>query len=80
MNGREEYVSASWLRKKVDFEDLEYEITKDDIDRFKDQMLEGDEIWRFSSGSSSWQNLAGRAGYALVRDGKAIDGVVSVMN
>ena len=44
------------------------------------QMQEGDELWEFSSSSDSWQHLAGRAGIALVRDGKVVDSIVTLMN
>ena len=40
----------------------------------------GDEIWEFSSGDSSWQNLAGRAGVALVRGGEVIASVLTRMS
>jgi hypothetical protein len=46
----------------------------------KSQMLDGDEIWEFSSSADSWNHLAGRAGFALVRNGKAIDCIVTIMN
>lgn len=40
----------------------------------------GDEIWEFASGDRSWQNLAGRAGVALVRGGEVVATVVTRMN
>jgi len=43
-------------------------------------MMPGDEIWTFSSPPESWQDLAGRAGVALVRDGIPIRVVVTMMN
>jgi hypothetical protein len=44
------------------------------------QMAPGDEIWAFSSSPASWACLAGRAGIALVRDGKIVDSILSVMS
>ncbi len=43
-------------------------------------MMPGDEIWTFSSPPESWENLAGQAGVALVRDGVPIRTVVTMMN
>jgi len=44
------------------------------------QRQPGDEIWEFSSSDGSWQNLAGRAGVALVRGGEVIASVLTRMN
>lgn len=38
-----------------------------------------DEVWKFITSKRSWQHLAGRAGYALVRDGVMICDIVIVM-
>jgi hypothetical protein len=43
-------------------------------------MLPGDEIWEFSSPPELWHKLMGRAGIALVRDGRSIACVVTTMN
>ena len=34
--------------------------------------LPTDEVWNYRSDDKSWENLAGRSGYALVRDGVEI--------
>jgi hypothetical protein len=39
-----------------------------------------DELWTFSSPPRTWEDLAGRAGVALVRDGKAIKVIVTKLN
>jgi len=44
------------------------------------QMLPEDELWRFRSPPNSWANKAGRAGYAIVRDGVVIDSLVTLLN
>jgi hypothetical protein len=44
------------------------------------QMAPGDEIWKFSSSPESWACLAGRAGIALVRDGKIVDSITLVVS
>ena len=46
----------------------------------KGEMRPGDELWTFSSPPKSWEDLAGRAGIALVRDGKPVSLLVSAMN
>jgi hypothetical protein len=44
------------------------------------QMLDGDELWEFVSPENTWQNLCGRAGIALVRDGEVIYVLITRMN
>ena len=40
----------------------------------------GDELWTFSSSEGSWRALAGRAGYAIVRDGEVVKTYVTCMS
>jgi hypothetical protein len=47
---------------------------------FKRGIQPGDKIYDFASSPESWRNLAGRAGYVLVRDGKPVDTFVTLMN
>ena len=49
-------------------------------EEFKAAMLPGDELWAFASPAELWEDLAGRAGFALVRDGVPIKIIVTVMN
>jgi hypothetical protein len=44
------------------------------------EMQDGDELWEFSSPPESWQNLAGRAGVALIRRGEVVRSIVTTMN
>jgi hypothetical protein len=53
---------------------------KRDWDRIKLRMLPDDELWTFNSPPETWQALAGRMGVALIRDGRAIDHAITVMN
>jgi len=46
----------------------------------KADMQPNDELWTFSSPPRTWEDLAGRAGIALVRDGQAIDVIVTMLN
>jgi hypothetical protein len=41
--------------------------------------LPTDEVWKFTTSSKSWQYLAGRTGYALVRDGVVICNTTTAM-
>ena len=47
---------------------------------FVSQMLPGDELWRFRSPDQTWANLAGRAGYAIVRNGTVVHSLVTLLN
>ncbi len=44
------------------------------------KMLEGDELWEFSSPPETWENMMGRAGIALIRDGRIVDWIITVVN
>jgi hypothetical protein len=44
------------------------------------QVMEGDELWEYSSPPWTWSNMAGRAGYALVRGGKVVGEICTRMN
>jgi hypothetical protein len=56
--------------------------TRDDVD-FTDMVIRrqpGDELWSFSSPPSSWGLMMGTSGIALVRNGRVIADVVTMMN
>ena len=44
------------------------------------EMRAGDELWTFSTSQESWDNRAGRGGVSLVRNGKEISYIVTMMN
>jgi len=46
----------------------------------KAEIKPGDELWNFSSSTESWQQLAGRMGVALLRDGKVIQVLITEIN
>ncbi len=48
--------------------------------RFKSQIKPGDKIFAFESSQESWEHLAGRAGYELVRDEEVIASIITRMN
>jgi hypothetical protein len=84
-----DFVPSEWLLGCVDMDEIEsewidkpgpYGISREGWDQLKSQMQGGDEIRPFNSPPDDWINKAGRTGYALVRNGRAIDGVVTMMN
>ncbi|MGH9351358.1 MAG: hypothetical protein ACRD2G_04230 [Terriglobia bacterium] len=42
--------------------------------------LPEDQVWRFTTSEESWRHLAGRSGYALVRNGVVVCDLVAVMS
>lgn len=49
-----------------------------DWDEFVNKFQDGDEIWEFDSGG--WGQLAGRRGYAIVRDNKVVTAFCAFLN
>lgn len=47
---------------------------------FKGMIQPGDELWEFCSDKRSWQQMAGRAGYCIVRNGEIVSALCSKMN
>jgi hypothetical protein len=48
--------------------------------RYASQMKDGDELWTWASPQSTWEDLAGRAGFAIVRDGEPVEYWMTIMN
>ena len=66
-----------WLTTRIGIEDIDRaEVGKNIMAR----LTERDELWEFSSPADHWENLAGRAGVALIRDGRSIAHVITMMN
>jgi hypothetical protein len=49
-------------------------------EQLKAGMQPGDELWTFTSSPASWRALAGSAGIAMVRDGRIVATIVTMMN
>lgn len=47
---------------------------------FIENLQEGDEIWTFRSPDEDWDNLCGRAGDAILRDGEIVYVQVTELN
>jgi hypothetical protein len=89
MSGDESVIPKSWLQRRRTVEEVESESAHDGVpfgcmnekwSAIRLKMIDGDKIWEFCSSPESWQHLAGRAGFALVRRGIAVDCIVTVLN
>ncbi len=58
--------------RRTDCPQLPFCFGNDVWEEFKALVQDGDEIYFFSSDPASWQGLAGREGYVLVRQGELI--------
>jgi hypothetical protein len=87
----EDVIPKDWLRDKLSLEQAEADNTpagggvpfnkqNDRWERLKASLQAGDQVWAFSSSHKSWENLAGRAGVAVVRNGRVVDCIVTIMN
>jgi hypothetical protein len=79
-------ISADWLDAAVSVEQVDADLGAPDSgvraewEKLKAEMQPGDLLVHFASPVESWERLAGRAGIALVRDGKVINAIVTMMN
>ena len=78
-----------FLQSEVPIETVTQELTPTDdtVTKFKlesriflDNIKEGDIIRSFCSPTSSWEQLAGRKGYTIVRDGHPVAAIVTMLN
>lgn len=51
-----------------------------ELEQFTGKIQKDDRIYFFSSPEHSWITLAGRAGYALVRNGEVIDYLITTLS
>jgi hypothetical protein len=81
-------ISKEWLRQKTSVAELEAGFARQPpADRWLKgwqelvaAMQPGDELWEYCSPPPSWQKLAGEAGYAVVRGGRVVDNIITLMN
>ncbi|MDD5542003.1 MAG: hypothetical protein PHX83_02420 [Acidobacteriia bacterium] len=78
-----------WLTQKTTIEEQEakrqYEgktfgLMHTEWERFKSKIIDGDELWEFSSPPETWERLAGREGLSIVRHGEVIHSIVTAMS
>ena len=89
-------IPKGWLQKKTTIEKAEQDHLVTDKrlgpkpvpfgfinarwEKFKAGIRTGDELWEFKSSDESWEKLAGRAGFCIVREGRVIDAIITYMN
>lgn len=85
----ENILAKEWLGNSISVRHAEEDNMVDDIpfgsqfaewEVFKAAMIEGDEIWEFTGPPESGERLAGKIGYALVRQEKIVKCLVIQMN
>ena len=65
-------IPMAWLTRKLDDEECtEWRI------KFYVRIIKGDELWEFDSPAELWEDLAGSAGIALVREGEVVDSIIT---
>ena len=71
-----------WLTKLIGIEDIDRAKVgkKGGWSDIIARLTERDELWEFSSPADHWENLAGQAGVALIREGRSIAHVITMMN
>jgi hypothetical protein len=82
------YPPIEWLIKRISVDDLGLGDMSSasgsrhaaEWSRLLARFTEGDELWEFSSPRKDWERLIGRKGVALVRDGRPIAHIVTLMN
>jgi hypothetical protein len=79
IKSKRSFPPIEWLEKRVDIDEIGAG-SSGDWNRLKMFLTERDELWTFSSPPDYWAGLAGRAGVALVRNGRPIAHVITVMN
>ena len=82
-----EEIEAAWfkelpelLKGRPDLPQAPFGFVNDRWEQFKAQLREGDDLVRFCTDRSSWKNLAGREGVAILRLGCVADTFVITMN
>lgn len=81
-------ILKEWLQRKTTVADVEAGFAQEppvgrwleDWKALVSGMHLGDELWEYCSPLESWQHLAGRAGYAVVRKCEVVDEIITMMN
>ena len=66
-----------WLAAQLNPEEA---ATSGHIDKLKLLMLPGDQLWSYSSPPETWNHIMGRRGIALLRNGRTIGQILTLMN
>jgi hypothetical protein len=81
-------IPKEWLQRPISVADVEARLAQNPpVDGWLEDwrtlvaaMRPGDDLWEYRSSPESWQHVAGRAGYAVVREGEVVDGILTMMN
>ena len=86
MHEREDWIPLEWLLGETLVEEVEADFQHssehwhNEWREFISQMQPGDQLRHFFSSEESWLLMAGRAGYAIVRQGKVVDAFITILN
>lgn len=87
MREREDWIPREWLGGKASVEQIEAVQLQGCSDRYRvewrsfiSQMQPGDQLRCFSSPEKLWRLMAGRAGYAIVRQDEVVDSFVVILS
>jgi hypothetical protein len=82
-------IPRQWLDQEISVEQAEAKNMVDGIPfganssawkRLKDSLQDGGRLWTYCSSYESFKALAGRCGLAVVRDGRVVMQLVTIMN
>lgn len=74
------YDDIRQIQKEFNIPDERYNMVRIKIDNFLDLMKDGDELWKFDSGRTSFVRLCGRKGYSIVRNGDVVESYITWMS
>lgn len=82
----EDWIPREWLGSETSVEEVEADFQDfgehwhDEWRSFISQMQPADQLRHFFSPNESWLLMAGRAGYAIVRQGEVVDAFITILS
>jgi hypothetical protein len=87
----EDRIPKDWLQEKLSLQQAAAANTRPEggvpfggqnerWERLKASLQSGDQIWTFYSPPVTWEHCAGRSGVAVVREGRVVDCLITMMN
>ena len=87
MRAPEDWIPREWLGSETSAEQIEAEelpgrskLYLAEWREFISKMQPGDQLRHFFSPNESWLLMAGRAGYAIVRQGEVVDAFITILS
>jgi hypothetical protein len=86
MRESEDWIPREWLGSETSVEEVEADFQNFDEPwhtewrEFISKMQPGDQLRHFFSSNESWLRMAGRAGYAIVRQGEVVDAFITILS